>query len=117
MNIKPIWHSTTSTEASGSGSDCSIGCPPVDLGAIRPGDRLRHVDHVRCDVDCGHRAAEAYAFGCQPRDHARAACDIENTFTRLQIGCPQQISGYRRGDRGHEVALVVLGCGSSEMSV
>jgi hypothetical protein len=57
------------------------------------------------------------AFGCQPQDHARAACDVENTLTRPEIGCAQQISESRRGDRWHEVALVVLGCGSSEMSV
>ena len=46
-----------------------------------------------------------------------AARDVEHPFTRIQFGCPQQISGYRRGDPWHEVALVVLGCGSSEMSV
>jgi hypothetical protein len=68
----------------GEGQRCRIRDVPVDC--VRGGNRLRNVDHVRSNVDAGDRSGGADAVGGQPRDQARPARDVEDSFARLQVG-------------------------------
>ncbi len=70
--------------AIGEGQRCRIRDAPVDR--VRGANRFRDVDHVGSDIDADDRSRGTDALGGQPRDQARPARDVEDSFARLQVG-------------------------------
>ena len=110
MNINPIWHSTTSTEASGIGSAAASAICQSTLAP--PGTRTDLATSIMSGAMSIPMTVpvSADSLGGGAGDVAGTACDIDDVLTRLEIGYAQQVLRHRCGDEGHEVALVVLGC-------
>ena len=114
MNITPVG-THDSAEASGITTERRRRSASSPLAPARTGRPPRPRScRVRCRF--GNRPGAADSLGRGPGDVADTACDIDDVFARLKIGHAQQIFRHRCGDERHEVALVVLGGGSSELS-
>jgi hypothetical protein len=67
------------------GKFLGVGDPEVHRYAMFTRSCSGALDHLRAGVNAGDRAIRSYPFGEDPNETARAAADIENMITRLQL--------------------------------
>src|SRR4029078_5986212 len=84
---------------------------------VARGAPLRRPYLVRGDVDPHPCVVCADSFGGQTSDQPGATRDIEDAFTRLQVGRTKQFPRDRYSDVWHEVTLIVLGGRAGEMLI
>lgn len=94
-----------------------VGLAPLDLGSRRRRRRAGHFEHIGGHIRGHHRALGSDLFRGEAGDHTGATRHVEYPLARLETRLPEKVVGDRRGDRGDEVTLVVLGSRTAVLSV
>ena len=110
MNMSPIWQSADVVGLVGQWQRRGVGLVPL-MGAPPAGMARATASMSGADVDAGHRAGRADLLGGGPGDDPGAAGDVEHPLAGPERAVREELDRDGRGDRGHEEALVELGCG------